>query len=536
MTKYCQVMSFVANIIRACPPRLLGNTAQMTASKSPVLLGSLIPFIITLAAYASWFASQTFDAPSWLKWVYVFWIITTADLWFWSYRNAFVSVLSAVESRKVIPDRSTIRGTHQLKVALLYLCCDDFDEGAVGTLLDQTYRNCLVYVLDDSHLQSNRRRIDQYCMNHQIEVIRRQTRKGYKPGALNNALRHLPQDIEVFAISDSDEKIPRDFVEKCVTILLSSDKTGFVQCRHLVVKQTSKFAQVLSQRMNSLWLFQQAYRNRYGLVQFQGHGAVLSRKVVEEVGGFPELLVEDFALTLDLSRAGYSGYFLKDVVCFEDFPPDYFALKTRNVRWATGDFQILFGVLPKFLLSSNVSFIEKFDGFASIVGLPMSLIFFFFWLTLPLAGLQNVLGFFRPDLAAVMGAAYFSPVLATMFYNIYSDGERARPSHQNYRDPLTYFLVGALLLPSGYIALLKAIWNYCRKRLSFDITPRQSKRLPLGEVARLGRVELLTGFLMLFYVLLFKALWDIPLILVAASFILSPFSSFLLGDRQETKV
>jgi hypothetical protein len=40
------------------------------------------------------------------------------------------------------------------------------------------------------------------------------------------------------------------------------------------------------------------------------------------------------------------------------------------------------------------------------------------------------------------------------------------------------------------------------------------------------------GALLLLYVILFRAPWDIPLILVATSFMLSPFASFILEDSK----
>ena len=54
----------------------------------------------------------------------------------------------------------------------------------------------IVINLDDSTVVSDRQEIDDFCLKHSINVIRRGARQGYKAGALNNALRHLPEGME----------------------------------------------------------------------------------------------------------------------------------------------------------------------------------------------------------------------------------------------------------------------------------------------------------------------------------------------------
>jgi cellulose synthase/poly-beta-1,6-N-acetylglucosamine synthase-like glycosyltransferase len=468
--------------------------------KSP-LLGILLtlPFGVTTAIYMPWFVLRILDAQSSLNVIFAFWTVVTIAICFWGYRNACVALLSGFEIRKK-PIQASLQVPRKGNVAVLYLCCDDFDRNALATFLDQSYRNYLIYVLDDSTVESNRKAVDEFCSLHRIKIIRRESRQGYKAGAINNALLHLPPDIEFLAIADSDERVYPDFLEECMkAITVADERVVFVQCRHLVPDQATTFARILSQRTNSHWLFYQVYRNKYGLVQFLGHGALIKRKAIAEVGGVPELISEDIALTFTLREAGYRGLFLTKVVCLEGYPADYLALRKRNRRWSKGTLQIFLGPLPRFLLAPTISIAEKLDAFTSMLTMPMSLLFFAFWLSVAPAGLDAVLSFFRLDLAALMSLAYLAPMICTLAFHV-----------RETRKSAAYFGLAAILLPAVILAYLTATWEYARGKKAFDITPKKATYVSVSEMVKLGWLELVVGFELALYISIFRAFFDIP--------------------------
>src|SRR3990170_4266857 len=103
------------------------------------------------------------------------------------------------------------------RVAVLYCTYNDFDRESAGSLLDLTYENLEVWVLDDSTRPEVRAEIDAFASRTQgggvpVRVLRRADRRGVKAGAINEALRRLNPEVHYVAIADADERLAADFV------------------------------------------------------------------------------------------------------------------------------------------------------------------------------------------------------------------------------------------------------------------------------------------------------------------------------------
>src|SRR4030067_243668 len=128
------------------------------------------------------------------------------------------------------------------------------------------------------------------------EVARRPARRGYKAGAINDALRRLPPEVRYVAIVDSDELVAPDFIQGCLRHFVRED-IGFVQANHrCYTRGASWFTDALGIGVDLHWRHYQRYRDRYGTVNMLGHGAGVRRDVLERVGGFPEVTCEERAL------------------------------------------------------------------------------------------------------------------------------------------------------------------------------------------------------------------------------------------------
>ena len=67
-------------------------------------------------------------------------------------------------------------------VALLYMCCDDFNKDAASTITNQDYSNYVAAVVDDSVNPKNRKKVDEFCNHNKVKLIRREVRRGFKAG------------------------------------------------------------------------------------------------------------------------------------------------------------------------------------------------------------------------------------------------------------------------------------------------------------------------------------------------------------------
>jgi len=250
------------------------------------------------------------------------------------------------------------------RVAVLYPTYNDFQEGAVGTCLVQDYPGDYhVFLLDDSTDPAYQARVDAFHATHPMRttVVRRERRHGFKAGNLNHALRGVAADYTIFSVVDADERLSIDFLRTAVVYLQALD-IAFVQASHSPrPEQASRFAQEVGPTILSFYEIHCRPRNRHGLVLYVGHGAVIRRAAWEQVGGFPEVVLEDLAFTAALLTEGLRGVYLPDLRCTEDFPDTFPQFKRQYERYIIGVTEALCRHLFPLMKSRKASLIEKFD-------------------------------------------------------------------------------------------------------------------------------------------------------------------------------
>jgi cellulose synthase/poly-beta-1,6-N-acetylglucosamine synthase-like glycosyltransferase len=259
---------------------------------------------------------------------------------------------------------TTAKTTHFPNVAVLYTTRNDFQKKAILSCIKQSYPNFHVYILDDSTDETFKNKVDHFHWAHpqRTTVVRRENRRGFKAGNLNNALRNHAIEYKYFSVIDADEVIPSDFLEKLIPYFGMDESIAFVQAHHEQnAHQPSKFAQDLAIGINFHWDVYQPPRNHHGFVIFYGHGAVIRRDVWEKIGGFPELVSEDLAFSTWIRQIGYRGHFVREVTCYEDFPETYQQFRKRHEKWVQGACEYLQHEFLPFVLSKHVTCAEKLD-------------------------------------------------------------------------------------------------------------------------------------------------------------------------------
>src|SRR3989337_462907 len=142
-------------------------------------------------ALLAWrFAPYPTTSPS--SFVLVFLLVCLSYFVLTGVFNVVVNVTS-----HVLRDSSAGGGASgQPRVAVLYCTYNDFDRESAGRLLDLTYENLEIWVLDDSTRPEVRAEIDAFASRTQgggvpVRVLRRADRRGFKAGAINEGLRRL---------------------------------------------------------------------------------------------------------------------------------------------------------------------------------------------------------------------------------------------------------------------------------------------------------------------------------------------------------
>ena len=224
-----------------------------------------------------------------------------------------------------------------------------------------------IQVLDDS-TDETRELIDQTARalrkeGHDVHVIRRENRQGFKAGALAEGLNSA--EGELIAIFDADFAPPTDYLKKVVPFFLENDRLGLVQARwgHLNRKK-SLLTRVQSIGIDGHFMIEQSARNWSGLfMNFNGTAGIWRKDAIQESGGWQwDTLTEDMDLSYRVQFHGWHTLFVPDVVVPAEIPEDVGAFKSQQFRWAKGSIQTALKLLPQIFVSDAPTF-KKVEAF-----------------------------------------------------------------------------------------------------------------------------------------------------------------------------
>lgn len=216
--------------------------------------------------------------------------------------------------------------------------------------LEYSRHRLQIQVLDDSTDQTTaiaRRRAAYWQQRGvDVQVLHRRERPGYKAGALAAALPHASGQL--IAIFDADFDPPPDFLLRTVPYLTGPDNQsiGFVQARwgHLN-SDYSPLTRSQTLALDGHFVVEQAARQAAGYpFGFNGSAGIWRRDCIEDpaVGGWQDdTLCEDLDLSYRAQLVGWRPLYLNDLAVPAEIPPQLFAFKRQQFRWAKGSVQSL---------------------------------------------------------------------------------------------------------------------------------------------------------------------------------------------------
>lgn len=212
-----------------------------------------------------------------------------------------------------------------------------------------------------------------------VGYLRRQEHQHAKAGNLNEALKVT--DSPLVAVFDADMRPKREFLSRTVPHFLgSSEKHGIRK-----IDETVGFVQT-PQCFEGPDLFQRAFgkeagisneqdyfyfsiepsRNRINAVILAGTNMLISRKALEDVGGFhTDTLTEDFATGIEITKKGYRTIDITEELAVGEVPHDLPSLISQRRRWARGC--ISSGRTTHFLFSKDLSGTQKISYLLAIL-------------------------------------------------------------------------------------------------------------------------------------------------------------------------
>ena len=153
--------------------------------------------------------------------------------------------------------------------------------------------------------------------------LRRPTREGGKPGAVNYLLGETAHRYAFFLLCDNDSVAFDPHTVERVLPAFADGRVAVVQCRNVAAPSPgySPVNRQLARSIDAFDVFLRAYA-RFGWQPFVGHNAFLRTRAVLEAGGMtPGYFADDLDLTLRLNLRGYRVVYAPEVRLGRSTPP-----------------------------------------------------------------------------------------------------------------------------------------------------------------------------------------------------------------------
>ena len=229
-----------------------------------------------------------------------------------------------------------------------------------------------IQVLDDStdetYVLTKRLAAELRAEGHDIKVLHRDERIGYKAGALDIGVKQAKG--EFITVFDADFIPPEDYLLSSVPFLMEDNKVGFVQARwgHLN-RRSSMLTRVQSIGIDGHFIIEQIARNWNGLfMNFNGTAGIWRKEAIETSGGWQwETLTEDLDLSYRVQFNGWTTMYLPNLIVPAELPENITAFRNQQFRWAKGSVQTLIKLFPQ-LIKAKVSLFKKFQAIIHMGG------------------------------------------------------------------------------------------------------------------------------------------------------------------------
>jgi exo-beta-1,3-glucanase (GH17 family)/cellulose synthase/poly-beta-1,6-N-acetylglucosamine synthase-like glycosyltransferase len=172
--------------------------------------------------------------------------------------------------------------------------------------------------------------------------------EGFKAGALNFALRHTAEDVEVVAVIDADYVVRPDWLRDLVPAF-ANERTGVVQApQDYRDASGNAFKAMCHAEYRGFFHIGMVTRNERNAIIQHGTMTMVRRSLLARLGWAEWCITEDAELGLRVFEAGFEATYVPASYGRGLMPDSFLDFKKQRARWAFGAMQILrrhFGLL-----------------------------------------------------------------------------------------------------------------------------------------------------------------------------------------------
>jgi cellulose synthase/poly-beta-1,6-N-acetylglucosamine synthase-like glycosyltransferase len=239
-----------------------------------------------------------------------------------------------------------------------------------------------ILIGDDSDKPEVSQKLVEFAENYEnVRVIKRAKNIGFKPGNLNNMLKH--SNGEILVIFDSDFAPEQDFLKRIVTPFINDKSISAVQARWNFNNFNQNLVTMLASTI--VYVFHHvvlSFLNICGTASLCGSAEAIRKKDLIELGGWTSgSLTEDIEYTLRLYKNNKKIVYLPKLQCYSEVPFVPTDLYKQQMRWAYGVVTSYKMHLKDIILSRSLpiknKFTSVFAGFGYLMPVLILLMFVF---------------------------------------------------------------------------------------------------------------------------------------------------------------
>lgn len=166
--------------------------------------------------------------------------------------------------------------------------------------------------------------------------------KGFKAGALNEALRVTDPAADYVAVIDSDYQVEPFWLRRALPFFASAQVAVVQGPQDYRDGNASAFKSMCFEEYRGFFHIGMVERNEHDAIIQHGTMTIVRKNALEEVGGWAEwCITEDTELGLKLFEAGYSAAYIPQSMGRGVTPDTLSAFMSQRHRWVYGAMQIL---------------------------------------------------------------------------------------------------------------------------------------------------------------------------------------------------
>ena len=213
------------------------------------------------------------------------------------------------------------------------------------SLAEVDYPELIVQVVDNNTPDEKVwRELESVCrkLGPRFQFIHLENWPGFKAGALNEATRRLPDDVELIGVVDADYVVNRDWL-RAVVDHFADPRVAFVQSpQNYRDWNDDQYLRGLYYSYEYFFAITMPCRQHRNAIIFAGTMGVIRISVLREIGGWnASVVTEDAEASLRMLALGYKGVYEPRAFGAGLMPLSFDGLKKQRFRWALGGMQIL---------------------------------------------------------------------------------------------------------------------------------------------------------------------------------------------------